>query len=136
MSILQIGLFVLSGVSALVIAFLLSYAAHYEWGLSGVAGCATHRQLGGARIIRQKLAEAVITAAPRSSGTAFGRSLCHRRFARALPSGIPMQVVVPSVSRAAALQGTAPTVFVEMLSGATLSKPGPVSISGKAAGCQ
>jgi hypothetical protein len=37
MSILQIGLFILSGVSALVIAFLLSYAAHYEWGLSGVA---------------------------------------------------------------------------------------------------
>ena len=36
MSILQIGLFVLSGVSALVIAFLLSYEAHQEWGLSAV----------------------------------------------------------------------------------------------------
>jgi hypothetical protein len=41
-----------------------------------------------------------------------------------------MQVVVPS-ARAAALQGTALTVFVETPSGgATLSKPGPVSISG------
>ena len=37
MSILQIGFVVRSGVSALVIAFLLSYAAHHEWGLSGVA---------------------------------------------------------------------------------------------------
>jgi hypothetical protein len=45
-----------------------------------------------------------------------------------------MQVVVPSVSRAALLQGTALTVFVETPSGATLSKPGPVSISGKAFG--
>jgi hypothetical protein len=45
-----------------------------------------------------------------------------------------MQVVVPSVSRAAVLQGTALTVFVETPSGATLSKPGPVSISGKAFG--
>jgi hypothetical protein len=47
-----------------------------------------------------------------------------------------MQVVVPSVSRAAVLQGTALTVFVETPSGATLSKPGPVSISGKAFGCE
>ena len=37
MSILQIGLFIRSGVSALVAAFLLSYAAHYECGLSAVA---------------------------------------------------------------------------------------------------
>jgi hypothetical protein len=37
MSILQIGFVVRSGVSALVIAFLLSYAVHYGWGFSGVA---------------------------------------------------------------------------------------------------
>jgi hypothetical protein len=37
MSILQIGFVVRSGVSALVIAFLLSYEAQHEWGLSGVA---------------------------------------------------------------------------------------------------
>jgi hypothetical protein len=37
MNILQIGLFIRFGVSALVIAFLLSYAAHHEWGLSAVA---------------------------------------------------------------------------------------------------
>ena len=53
-----------------------------------VACCATHRQLGGARIIRQKLAEAQITAGPRSSETAFGRSFYYRPFAAALPSGI------------------------------------------------
>jgi hypothetical protein len=40
-----------------------------------------------------------------------------------LPSGIPMQVVVPSVSLAALLQGTAPTVFVETPSSPTLFKP-------------
>jgi hypothetical protein len=59
-----------------------------------------------------------------------------RRFVPALPSGMPMQVVVPSVSLAAVLQGTALTVLVETPTGATLSKPGPVSISGKAVGCQ
>jgi hypothetical protein len=37
--------------------------------------------------------------------------------------GIPMQVVVPSVSLAAMLQGTARTVFVETPSSATLFKP-------------
>jgi hypothetical protein len=80
MNILQIGFVVRSGLSALVIAFLLSYEARHEWGLSAVAVpdwrvacCATHRQLGGARIIKQKLAEAQITAGPRSSETAFGR---------------------------------------------------------------
>jgi hypothetical protein len=45
-----------------------------------------------------------------------------------------VQVVVPAVSLAAVLQGTALTV--ETPSGATLTKSGPVSISGKAAGCQ
>jgi hypothetical protein len=40
-----------------------------------------------------------------------------------------MQVVVPSVSRAAALQGTALTDFVEP-SGAATSKPGPLSTFG------
>jgi hypothetical protein len=30
----QIGFVVRSGVSALVVAFLLNYSAHYEWGLS------------------------------------------------------------------------------------------------------
>jgi hypothetical protein len=44
--------------------------------------------------------------------------------------GIPMQVVVPSVSRAAVLQGTALTTFVEIPSGPTLSKPGPGYTSG------
>jgi hypothetical protein len=66
----------------------------------------------------------------------FARSLCYRRFAPALPSGIPVQMVVPPVSLAAVLQGTALTVCVETSSGATLSKPGPVSISGKAVGCK
>jgi hypothetical protein len=47
-----------------------------------------------------------------------------------------MQVVVPAVSLAAVLQGTALTVCVETPSGATLSKPGPVSISGKAVDCK
>jgi hypothetical protein len=37
MNILQIGSVVRSGLSALVIAFLLSYEARHEWGLSGVA---------------------------------------------------------------------------------------------------
>jgi hypothetical protein len=37
MNILQIGFVVRSGVSALVIAFLLSYEAQHEWGLSVVA---------------------------------------------------------------------------------------------------
>ena len=37
MSIWEIGFIVRSGVSALVIAFLLGYAAHYQWGLSRVA---------------------------------------------------------------------------------------------------
>jgi hypothetical protein len=46
-----------------------------------------------------------------------------------------MQVVVPSVSRAAVLQGTALAVFAETPSGATLSKPGPVP-TGKAFGCE
>jgi hypothetical protein len=45
-------------------------------------------------------------------------------------------MVVPPVSLAAVLQGTALTVCVETSSGATLSKPGPVSISGKAVGCK
>src|SRR3977135_1191295 len=46
-------------------------------------------------------------------------------FAFKLPTGpgIPMQVVVPSVSLAARLQGTARTVFVETPSSATLFKP-------------
>src|SRR5712664_651029 len=44
--------------------------------------------------------------------------------------GIPMQVVVPSVSRAAVLQGTALTTLVEIPSGPTLSKPGPGYTSG------
>jgi len=47
-----------------------------------------------------------------------------------------VQVIVPPVSLAAVLQGTALTVCVETPSGATLSKPGPVSISGKAVGCK
>ena len=34
MNIWQIGFIVRSGVSALVVAFLLGYSAHYEWGLS------------------------------------------------------------------------------------------------------
>src|ERR1700738_1880221 len=53
-------------------------------------------------------------------------------FAQARLSGIPTQVVVPSVSRAAVLQGTAFTVFVEP-SGATTVKPGPVFTCGSSA---
>jgi hypothetical protein len=34
MNIWQIGILVRSGVSALVVAFLLGYSAHHEWGLS------------------------------------------------------------------------------------------------------
>jgi hypothetical protein len=37
MNILQIGFAVRCGVSALVVAFLLAYAAHDQWGLSRVA---------------------------------------------------------------------------------------------------
>jgi predicted membrane protein len=37
MNIWQIGFVVRSGVSAVVVAFPLGYAAHYEWGLSRVA---------------------------------------------------------------------------------------------------
>jgi hypothetical protein len=48
-----------------------------------------------------------------------------RRLAFALFSGIPTQVVVPSVSRAAVPQGTALTVRVETPSGATTFNPGP-----------
>jgi hypothetical protein len=43
MNILQIGFVVRSGLSALVIAFLLSYEAHHEWDFlplsSGLARC-------------------------------------------------------------------------------------------------
>ena len=46
------------------------------------------------------------------------------RLAFALFSGIPTQVVVPSVSRAAVPHGTALTVRVDP-SGATTFKPGP-----------
>jgi hypothetical protein len=34
MNILKIGFVVRSGVSALVVAFMLGYSAHYQWGLS------------------------------------------------------------------------------------------------------
>jgi hypothetical protein len=44
--------------------------------------------------------------------------------------GSPTQVVNPSVSRAALLQGTALTLFVERPSAATMSKPVPVSSAG------
>jgi predicted membrane protein len=37
MDILKIGFVVRSGVSALVVAFLLGYAAHHDWGLSRIA---------------------------------------------------------------------------------------------------
>src|ERR1035438_1526971 len=47
------------------------------------------------------------------------------------PSGIPTQVVVPSVSRAAVLHGTDFTVFL-VSSGPTTSRPGPLSICGNA----
>ena len=43
----------------------------------------------------------------------------------------PTQVVVPSVSWATVLQGTALTVFVEMPSRPTMFKPGPVTASGR-----
>jgi hypothetical protein len=43
----------------------------------------------------------------------------------------PTQVVVPSVSWATVLQGTALTVFVETPSRPTMFKPGPVTASGK-----
>jgi hypothetical protein len=45
------------------------------------------------------------------------------RFKFYLLSGMPMQVVVPSVSRAAALHGAALTTSVEIPSFATLSRP-------------
>jgi hypothetical protein len=37
MNIWQIGFVVRSSVSALMIAYLLGYAAHYQWGISRVA---------------------------------------------------------------------------------------------------
>ena len=54
----------------------------------------------------------------------------HLRFLAFPPSEVPTQVVVPSVSLAARLQGTALTVFVETPSGPTMFKPGPVFTSG------
>jgi hypothetical protein len=56
-----------------------------------------------------------------------------RFFAFALFSGIPTQVVEPSVSRAAVLQGTALTVFVEPSEPGTF-RPGPVFACGSVAG--
>jgi hypothetical protein len=56
--------------------------------------------------------------------------LGYRRFRLAFSSGIPMQVVVPSVSLADMPHGTALTVFVETPSSATLFRPGPVVASG------
>ena len=54
----------------------------------------------------------------------------HRPFFAFAPlSGIPTQVVKPSVSWATVLQGTALTIFVEP-SGPTVAKPVPVNISG------
>src|SRR5260221_6731038 len=55
--------------------------------------------------------------------TAFGRESRCSYLRLKLPSGISTQVVVPSVSPAALLRGTAPTVFVETPSSATLFKP-------------
>jgi len=43
---------------------------------------------------------------------------------------MPTHVVNPSVSRAAVLQGTALTVFVETPSGATVFNPGPIDDCG------
>jgi hypothetical protein len=37
LNILQVGFVIRSGVSAVVVAFLLGYSAHYEWGLSRAA---------------------------------------------------------------------------------------------------
>jgi hypothetical protein len=37
MNIWQIGFVLRSGFSAVVVAFLIGYAAHYQWGLSRVA---------------------------------------------------------------------------------------------------
>jgi hypothetical protein len=37
MNIWQIGFVVRSGFSAVVVAFLIGYAAHYQWGISRVA---------------------------------------------------------------------------------------------------
>jgi hypothetical protein len=54
----------------------------------------------------------------------------HLRFFAFAPSEIPTQVVVPSVSLAARLQGTALTVFVVTPSGPTMFKPGPIFTSG------
>jgi hypothetical protein len=54
-------------------------------------------------------------------------------FAFALFSGIPTQVVEPSVSRAAVLHGTAFTVFVEPSRPGTF-RPGPVFACGSVAG--
>jgi hypothetical protein len=65
-----------------------------------------------------------------NSETAFERSFCYRFFFAFAPvSGIPTQVVKPSVSWAAGLQGIALTVFVEP-SGSTMTRPVPVSIAG------
>src|SRR5260221_6086653 len=55
--------------------------------------------------------------------TAFGRESRCSYLRLKLPSGISTQVVVPSVSPAALLRGTAPTVFVETPSSPTLFKP-------------
>src|ERR1700730_14524926 len=60
---------------------------------------------------------------PRGDEAGYQRRAYRRIFAFSPRSGIPTQVVVPSVSLAALLQGTAPTVFVETPSSATSFKP-------------
>jgi hypothetical protein len=61
----------------------------------------------------------MIKAAP-----AFGQSFCYRcLFALALSPGIPMQVVVPSVSRAATPHGRAATITVDTPSGPGSANP-------------
>jgi hypothetical protein len=56
--------------------------------------------------------------------------ISYRRFLLVLLSGMPTQVVVPSVSRAAKPHGTALTVLVETPSWATTFRPEPVVASG------
>src|SRR5260221_10186175 len=71
-----------------------------------------------------------IFAARSNSAQHSGTLAHHLRFLAFPPSEVPTQVVVPSVSLAARLQGTALTVFVETPSGPTMFKPGPVFTSG------
>jgi hypothetical protein len=100
--------------------------------------CAQHAPLNACRHRHQPGPERRWNST-RNTKAPFGKTQAHEepisflpgaRYLCSFPSGIPTQVVNPSVSRAAVLHGTAFTVFA-VSSGPTTSRPGPPSICGK-----